>query len=64
MAARNCLLNETEFVLKLADFGSVEELNENNVFKIEQNRELAIKWTAQEVLTTSITLNMYIKKVF
>jgi serine/threonine protein kinase len=52
LAARNWLLNENEF-LKLADFGSVEELRENNVFKIGQDRELPIKWTAYEVFDSS-----------
>ena len=52
-------MDEIEFILKLADFGSVEELNENNVFRVEYDRLLPIRWAAYEAYTTSMHLIIY-----
>ncbi len=54
IAAKNFLLDENIFTLKLADFGSVVELNENyNSLEIDLDRSLPIRWIAYEVYTSS-----------
>ena len=47
LAARNCLIDETDFILKLADFGLTKVLEGDEEI-------LPVRWAAVELMSKSI----------
>ena len=58
MAARNCLIHETNFILKLADFGLTKELEaDEELYEIKQMKQIPVRWASVELLSKSFNKN-------
>ena len=57
------MFDANEFLVKLADFGSVFKLNENNVIEMK-GKELSLWLTAPEIFETSMTVLKSFDKLF
>ena len=62
LAARNCLIDDDSFTLKLADFGlskEIEKDQEENIYFMKRNKTIPIRWAAIESFTRGIWLFIF-----
>jgi hypothetical protein len=65
LAARNCLIDELSFTLKLSDFGLTKELEgDNEEYELKHQKQIPVRWASVELLTKSMFDKLMLSKIF